>query len=253
MAESAAALTRISMEPLGIEGLVGTPSKPSATPLGGSRTPGLSDIEVVEDPALEVGKSAQGPQGATEPGPASIEQIISPETSALSKVDTAIQDATAFEKEKEARGFQAKTLLAAAKFGLDVMNAQSAYGAIQGAAQLNILEARRQGFDALERGKQRDLEAQVEGQIVGEQTVLALAAQGQDISSAGVEKARSSVQDIGIYNGLQEEMDSIREALGFDLEEVAINYQVDLADIERQATILSSGLNLGANIAAQSL
>ena len=146
-----------------------------------------------------------------------------------------------------------KMFLAAANFGLSVFNANSAYGAIQSASQLNILEARRLAGDAITRGKQRALEAQVEGEQVGKQALLSLAAQGQDVQGAAVQKVQGSFEDIGLYNALQEETNAITESLGFDLEEVSIGFQLDQAEIARDTSIISAGLNLGASYYANTL
>ena len=136
--------------------------------------------------------------------------------------------------------------LSAARFGVDVMNANSAYSSIAGAARLNVLEARRKSLDALERGKQRSLEARAEGQLEGESAILALAAQGQDVSGLNAQNVQSSLEAMGAQNALQEEINGIRESLGFELEEVAINYQMSQAATQRTTSILSSALNLGA-------
>lgn len=201
---------------------------PSSSTINTGRTPGFSPIE---------SQSQVGPGDA-----GSVASV----TSATQEQTATIQDIA----DKEA---QSKTYLAAANFALTVMNAQSAYGAVSSAAQLNILEARRQGADSIERGGQRALEAQVEGQLAGEDALLALAAQGQDIQGANAQKVQGSLEDIGRYNALEEEINAIRESLGFDLEEVGINFQVDQAEIQRNSTILSAGLNLGASTFANSL
>jgi len=166
--------------------------------------------------------------------------------SATNKQTNAIQEQTKTIQDVADKQANAQLFLAAAKFGVDVMNANSAYGAVAAASRLNIMESRRLANDAIERGKQRALEAQAEGMQAGENALLALAAQGQDVQGANAQKVQGSLEDIGLYNGLQEEVQGIREALGYDLEEVSINYQVAQAEIERDNTILSSGLQFGA-------
>jgi hypothetical protein len=110
--------------------------------------------------------------------------------------------------------------------------------------QLNIQESRRLANDAIERSKQRSLEAIGEGQLAGEQAMLSLAAQGQKATGANVQNVVGSIQNIALYNGMQEEINGVREALGFELEEVMLNYQLDQAAVDRDSQILSSGLNL---------
>jgi hypothetical protein len=137
--------------------------------------------------------------------------------------------------------------IAGARFFADVLNANSAYNALAGQAQLNIVQARNQAADALYRGRQAQMEAQSEGRQAGESAILAMAAQGQDVSGSAVQKIQGSYEAVGVFNGMREEINSIREALGYQLEETAYNYQVRNADIARQSAILGSALNLGAS------
>jgi len=148
---------------------------------------------------------------------------------------------------------QGARLKAGLKFGLDMLNAKSAYDAVSSAAALNIMETRRQANDALARGKQAALEERVAGELQGEQTLLSMIAQGQGAQSDQTTQAVGSDEDIGIYNGLQAEINSITEAMGFELEEIAINYQVDQAKIERNASYLSSAANYGTSIYTSTL
>jgi len=150
-------------------------------------------------------------------------------------------------KEESSRTRKLETGLAGAKFFADVLNANSAYNALEGQAQLNIVQARNQAADALYRGRQAQMEAQSEGRQAGESAILAMAAQGQDVSGSAVQKIQGSYEAVGIFNGMREEINSIREALGYQLEETAYNYQVRNADIARQSAILGSALNLGAS------
>lgn len=175
--------------------------------------------------------------------------IESPELTASRDQVQATKDQTQTLKDIADDEKRGQLYLAAASFGLDVMNANSAYGAVQSASQLNILESRRQGSDAIERGRQRSLDARVEGQLAGGDAALALAAQGQDVQGADAQKVIGSLEDIGIYNGLQEETNSIRESLGHDLDIVALEHQIDQAEIQRDSTILSSALNFGTTAA----
>lgn len=165
----------------------------------------------------------------------------------------ATQDQTKTQQQIADKESTSKNYLAAASFALSVMNAQSAYSSVSGASKLNIMEARRLGADAIQRGQQRSLEATSEGMFAGEEALLSLAAQGQDIAGIGVENVQGSLEDIGRYNGLQEELNGIKEALGFDLEVAEIEFGIDQAEIQRDTTILSAGLNFGASALGNSL
>ena len=229
----------VTQDPIDITGLTSRSSKKSSgvsnttkttparkpSPLA-SRSPGLGSIEAA--PGANRGLSKAD---------------LVAEPDAQTK---AIQDQTKTQQGIADKSMNAQLLLAAAKFGVDAMNANSAYGALSSSARLNIMESRRLANDAIARGKQRSLEARAEGMQAGESALLALAAQGQDVQGANAQKVQGSLEDIGLYNGLQEEIQGIREALGYDLEEVSINFQLEQAEIERDSTILSSGLQLGA-------
>jgi hypothetical protein len=141
---------------------------------------------------------------------------------------------------------QATLALAGANFMLGVLNSQSAYRAAQGQAQLNILQARNQASDALYRGRQARLDAESEGYNVGQQALLNAAAQGQDVSGAAVGRIQGSHEVMGIMNGMREEINSMREALGFELEEISYDYQVGQAKIARDSALIGSALQFGA-------
>ena len=150
-------------------------------------------------------------------------------------------------KEEGLKNRQLAALQAGAQFFADIFNANSAYNAASGQAQLNIIQSRNQAADALYRGRQAQMEAQSEGRRAGESALLAMAVQGQDVSGAAVQKIQGSYEAMGVLNGMREEINSIREALGYKLEEVAYNYQVRNADIARQSAIIGSAINFGAS------
>jgi hypothetical protein len=137
--------------------------------------------------------------------------------------------------------------LAGAKFLISIMNADNAYNAVKGQARLNILQARNQAADALFRGRQAQLDRQSEGYAAGESALLDMAAQGQDVSGQAVGKVQSSLETVGIFNGMQEEINSMREALGYELEEVAYEYQIDQAGAKAQSDKFNAGLELAAS------
>lgn len=141
-----------------------------------------------------------------------------------------------------------QAILAGAQFVSDYLNANAAYSTVKGQAQLNILQARNQGADALYRGRQAQMDRQSEGYQQGQSALLTMAAQGQDVGGAGVQKIQASLEAMGIYNGMQEEINSMKEALGYELEEVNYRYQINQAKNQRDAAVLGSAINLGANL-----
>jgi hypothetical protein len=142
---------------------------------------------------------------------------------------------------------QLNAIMAGARFFADVLNANSAYNAASGQAQLNILQARNQAADALYRGRQARIEAESEGRQAGESALLAMAIQGQDVSGSAVQKIQGSYEAMGVFNGMREEINAVREALGYELQEVAYDYQIRNAEIARNSAIIGSGLNFAAS------
>jgi hypothetical protein len=148
---------------------------------------------------------------------------------------------------KESKDYKkAELALSGAKFAADIMNAQLQYNQIVGQAQFNIQMARNQAKDSLYRGRLAASQAQSQGRAASDQAILAMAAQGQDVSSAGVQRIAGSYEAISEQNAMQLEINAMREALGFELEVVNYNFQKNSAKINRDMTILSSALNFGA-------
>lgn len=156
------------------------------------------------------------------------------------------EDSLARIAEQQEQARRTDMALAGAKFFLDIQNAQSAYAAYSGAAAINIANARMQARDAIIRGQSRALFARQEGVREGESALLAMAAQGQDVTGAAAQDVQSSYETIGVYNALQEETNAIREAMGYELEEAAIQYDLDQRRVERNTSIISSALEFGA-------
>lgn len=150
-------------------------------------------------------------------------------------------------KEEGLKNRQLAFMQAGAQFFADVLNANAAYAAASGQAQLNIMQARNQAADALYRGRQAQMEAQSEGRRAGESALLAMAVQGQDVSGSAVQKIQGSYEAMGVFNGMREEINAVREALGYKLEEVAYDYQIRNAGIARQSAIIGSAINFSAS------
>lgn len=146
----------------------------------------------------------------------------------------------------------AQKILAAGEFIVDVMNANSAYQNVKGQAQINIMLARNSANDAIYRGREAALSRQSEGFRAGEDASLAMAAQGQDVGGAAVSKVKGSYEAMGYMNAAREEINSMREAMGYQLEEINYEYQANMAGVNRDLAIIGSGLNTAAKFAAYS-
>lgn len=211
-------------------------------------------IDVFGTPSDQFYTPMSGTEGVVQPE--SISDVLNykvktpnnPLVEATGKVETAIKDQTKKSEDQDLSARQLEAFQSGAKFFADVLNAQSAYFATTGQAQLNIIQSRNQAADALYRGRQAQMEAQSEGRQAGESALLAMAVQGQDVSGASVGKIQSSYEAMGVFNGMREEINSIREALGFQLEEVAYNYQIRNAEIARNSAILGSAIQAGAGL-----
>jgi hypothetical protein len=158
-----------------------------------------------------------------------------------------VADQTQTLKDQYGQYKREKLLAAGAKFGIDLLNTMNQYRNVTGVARFNIMQARNQMADALYRGRQAGFQRQSEGQRAGEQALLAMAAQGQSVTSAGVQKIQQSYEAVGLENSMREEINGIREALGFQLEEIGQNYQVEMARNQAQMSVLSSALEAGAS------
>lgn len=221
----------MTQPPIDIEGYISAPSTPVPKPK--LSAPVISSVSNAVKPA---------PPKPTAP-------VVDPTVGAINNQTAAIGEQTAAFKAADTRARNTQMALAGANFLLEIGNAQNAYVATTGQAQLNILQARNQAADAIYRGHQAGLDRQSEGYNQGQQAVLALAAQGQDVGGAAVGKVQGSFEAMGAFNGMREEINSLREALGFELEEVAYEYQIDNAGIARENAFIGAGLQLGANAA----
>lgn len=159
---------------------------------------------------------------------------------------------TPTEAEARAKYNQGQTAVAGAKLFGEVLNAQSAYNNLKGTVALNMLQIRNQHADALSRGRQAQLDRQSEGYNAGQSAALQMAAQGQDVNGSGVGKIQGSYEAMGVYNGMREEMNSIREAMGYELEESNLKYQLKSAALNKDLSMISSALNFGASAYAYS-
>lgn len=190
--------------------------------------------------------------------PTSLEDIATAprRSTALPEVDTAkpFESTTELGKDLERqnlidrKAYQKERLaLEGARAGLEIFNAVSKYNSIAGSARFNLMQIENQVADAYSRGQGRALGAQLEGESAGEQSLLALAAQGQDVRGAGAQRVQSSYEALGQYNAMVEEINMYREIYGLELEAVNQNFAVDQAAIQRDMSILGSVAQFGAS------
>lgn len=228
-------------------------------PFTGKRSPGISAIEKAKDTDISLAPERKLPSEMASQVrtmqdaqlPANLNR--SPTTNAIEKIPDDIRPsvpsaekslADLVNAEREAN--RARLGIAAAKFFLDVMNANSAYESFKTATKMNVDNARFEAEEARQRGRERAMVAMSEGRRAGEDVTLSMAAQGQDVMGAATQTAQESLDVIAAYNAMNEETNSIREALGYKLQEIQFGFDLDQRRIERDTTILSSALNFGA-------
>lgn len=119
-------------------------------------------------------------------------------------------------------------------------NAQNKYSALKKANELNIMSAKMAANEARAKGAQQGLYARSEGVQAGESAALAMAVQGQDVNAAATDKLEASYETIGIYNGLQAEIDGLREALGYELKAWGYQQEIEAARNQRNLTTLAA-------------
>ena len=161
-----------------------------------------------------------------------------------------LKDISDQQRDKTKNERNSRLAFAGAKLFLDVMNAKSQYDAVDGQSKLNIYQANISASDAISRGAGRALERKQEGKREGQSALVALAAQGIDVDSSGAQRVVASQEAVGIYNGMLEEINASREALGFELQKVQFGFQRDQAKIQRDTAIIGSSLEFGATAAS---
>jgi hypothetical protein len=149
-------------------------------------------------------------------------------------------------KAQGAEAKNARLALAGAQFFADVLNANMKLQQTEGAARLNIIQSRYQAQDAIYRGAQNAMRAEAEGRTEAEDATVALAAQGQNVQGRAVQRIQNSYNAVAAFNAAQERINALREAYGFEMEEVNQRYQVASARNVRDASVIGSALNFGA-------
>lgn len=141
----------------------------------------------------------------------------------------------------------------AAQFITDIMNAQSAYNQTTSAVQRNLLLSKVNEEDTYFRGRQKALEEVTRGNLNADQVSASLAAQGIDLNSTGAQNTIAGYKSMGAYNAMRQEMNMFREAFKYDVEQIQLELQSDIAYRNRNQAMLGSLTNLAASAAMASL
>lgn len=127
----------------------------------------------------------------------------------------------------------------------DVMASQTQYEAIKGAADTNIYLLNHQKSLLMVAGKQAALDRQMEGDLNADQASLSLAAQGQDLNGAGVDKVTSSYRAIAMANAAREEAKMYADMAGVDIQIANQGYNVEMADQANDMALYQGILGVG--------
>jgi len=127
----------------------------------------------------------------------------------------------------------------------DVMASNTQYEAIKGAADTNIYLMNHQKSLIMAAGKQAALDRQMEGELNADTASLSLAAQGQDLKGAGVDKVTSSYRAMALQNAAREEAKMYAEMAGVDIQIANQEYNVEMADQANEMALYQGILNVG--------
>lgn len=127
----------------------------------------------------------------------------------------------------------------------DVMAAQTQYEAIKGAGETNIYLMNHQKALTLAAGRQAALDRQMEGEQNADQASLALAAQGQELRGAGVDKVTSSYRAMALQNAAREEANMYAAIAGIDIQIANVDYNTTMAENAADMALYQGILNVG--------
>lgn len=143
-----------------------------------------------------------------------------------------------------------KAGIQAAKFGADILNANANYNETIATSRANIAIAQNNINDAIYRGREAQLARESEGIRAAGQASLGLAAQGIDVNGALGQQIAGSFEAVGALNGAKELINSYREALGYEIQQVNDEYAMEMAGINRDTQYFNAALNFGGGMAA---
>lgn len=129
----------------------------------------------------------------------------------------------------------------------DIANAQNAYSAISEANKMNIFNSKMQAQQSIAGGFQQGIFARTQGIQAADTALMSMAAQGQDVTSAASQKLAASYEAISIYNQMQQEINGVRQALGYEMKAIEYQRETDAAKFQRDMTFLTSAGKLGAS------
>lgn len=116
----------------------------------------------------------------------------------------------------------------------NISNAESAYDALKEQNKVNALELDRAEGILLQQGHQSILDMKRAGEENAVSAQLALAAQGQNLNSAGAEKVSESYKAMGVYNALIEETNLLRGVYDINFQRIEMKRMEGLAKAQKK-------------------
>lgn len=127
----------------------------------------------------------------------------------------------------------------------EVMASNTQYEAIKGAAATNIYLMNHQKSLLMAAGRQAAADRLAEGDLNADTATLSLAAQGQNLNGAGVDKVTSSYRAMAMANAAREEAKMYADMAGVDIQIANQDYNVDMAGQANDMALTQGILNVG--------
>lgn len=177
--------------------------------------------------------------------PTSLTDIIGTEPRENIAVDSSINVDPTEQMDKLQNLKNTKAALSVADSVVDIFNAQNKYSAVSEANRINIFNSKMLANQAAAQGYQQGIYARSQGKQAADTALLSMAAQGQDVNAGATQKLEGSYEAVGIYNQMQEEINGMRQALGYEMKAIEYQRQTNAAEFQRNMTFLQSAGKIG--------
>jgi len=127
-----------------------------------------------------------------------------------------------------------------------ISNAQSAYDSLKEQNKINAMELDRAEGIILQQGSQAILDMKRAGEENSVSAQLALAAQGQNLNSAGAQKTSESYEAMGVYNAMIEEINMMRSVYDINFQRIEMKRAEGLAKAQKKNAVFSGILSTAA-------
>jgi len=129
----------------------------------------------------------------------------------------------------------------------NISNVQSAYDALKEQNKINALELDRAEGILIQQSRQSMLDLKRQGEENSVQAQLALAAQGQNLNSAGAQKVSNSYETMGIYDAMIEEVNLMRSVYDINFQRIEMKRAEGLARAQKKNAVFSGIVSTAAS------